>query len=193
MATRKIYFCGEPILRKKAKRVRQVDDELVKLLDDMAETLREAPGIGLAAPQVGESVRAIVIGEVGEDDEKMVIHKLINPRIVEAEGEVEGSEGCLSLPTLQGLVLRPQQVVVEALGPDEEPVSIEAEGWTARALCHEIDHLNGKLFIDRAEPDSLAWMIPDEDDERGYRLQSVSLAETLAMFQRLVEKARAEN
>jgi len=193
MATRKIYFCGEPILRKKAKRVRRVDDELVKLLDDMAETLREAPGIGLAAPQVGESVRAIVIGEVGEDDEQMVVHKLINPRIVEAEGEVEGSEGCLSLPTLQALVLRPQQVVVEALGPDEEPVSIEAEGWTARALCHEIDHLNGKLFIDRAEPDSLAWMIPDEEDERGYRLQNVSLAEALAMFQRLVEKARAEN
>ncbi len=193
MAARKIYFCGEPILRKKAKRVRRVDDELVKLLDDMAETLREAPGIGLAAPQVGESVRAIVIGEVGEDDEQMVVHKLINPRIVEAEGEVEGSEGCLSLPTLQAIVLRPQQVVVEALGPDEEPVSIEAEGWTARALCHEIDHLNGKLFIDRAEPDSLAWMIPDEEDERGYRLQNVSLAEALAMFQRLVEKARAEN
>ncbi len=193
MATRRIYICGEPILRKKARRVRQVDGELIELLDDMAKTMREAPGIGLAAPQVGESVRAIVVGEVGDDDEDMVIHKLINPRIVEAEGEVEGGEGCLSLPTLQGIVLRPQQVVVEALGPDEEPVSIEAEGWTARALCHEIDHLNGKLFIDRAERDSLAWMIPDEDDESGYRLQSVSLAEALAMFQRLVEKAGAEN
>ncbi len=193
MATRRIYICGEAVLRKKAKRVRQVDDELLKLLEDMAETMREAPGVGLAAPQVGESVRAIIVGEVGEADEEMVLHRLINPRIVEAEGEVESGEGCLSLPTLQGIVLRPQRVVVEAIGPDEERLTLEAEGWTARALAHEIDHLNGRLFIDRAEADSLAWMIPDEDDERGYRLESVSLAEALAAFQRLIEKARAES
>jgi len=194
MAVRRILFCGEPVLRKKAKKVRRIDDALLALLDDMVVTMLNEPGIGLAAPQVGESVRAIVVGELGEDDdEEMIVHKLLNPRIVEGEGEIEGSEGCLSLPTLQGIVVRPERVVVEALGPDGEALSMEGIGLMARALCHEIDHLNGKLFIDRAEPDSLAWMIPDDSDERGYRLASVSPADAVAAFQRLVEKARAES
>lgn len=195
MALRKILVCGDPLLRMKAKRIRHMDDELLQMLDDMVETMLAAPGIGLAAPQIGQSVRAIVVGELsGEDDEERPkVHRLLNPRIVEAEGQVEAAEGCLSLPTLQGIVLRPQRVVVEALGRDGEPLQLEATGWSARAISHEIDHLDGKLFIDLAQPDSLAWMVPDEDAESGYRLQPVSKQEALDAFQRLVDRAKAES
>jgi len=134
------------------------------------------------------------IVEAGENEEpEMVVHRIINPRIVEAEGEVEGTEGCLSLPTLHGVVLRPGRVVVEGVDRDGGEVSVELEGWSARAVAHEIDHLNGKLFIDRVEPDSLAWMIPDESEERGYRLQGCSVDEAMMAFQRLIEKMKAED
>ncbi len=197
MSKRRILICGEPELRRKSKKVRRIDDEIIRLLDDLVETMVAGGGIGLAAPQVGENVRVIAFGELveaGEDEEpEMVIHRLINPRVVEAEGEVEGTEGCLSLPTLHGVVLRPQRVVVEGISGDGEKVAIGIEGWSARAVAHEIDHLNGKLFVDRVELDSLAWMIPDESEEKGYRLQGCSVDEAIAAFQRLIEKMRAES
>ncbi len=173
-------------------KVRNIDGALVELLDDMIETMLDAPGVGLAAPQVGTNLRAIVVADYGGEDEQPRIYECINPRIVEAEGRVDGSEGCLSLPTLHGVVVRPERVVVEAVNRQGEQVSLEAHGFMARAFSHEIDHLNGKLFIDRAEPESLAWMIPDEDDERGYRLQPISRAEAEQTLQELIRKTRGE-
>jgi peptide deformylase len=197
MSDRRILICGEPELRRKSKKIRRIDDEIVRLLDDLVETMAEGNGIGLAAPQIGENVRAITFGEIvsaeEDEDEEMVVHKLINPRIVEAEGEVEATEGCLSLPTLHGVVLRPQRVVVEGVDGDGEAVAMEVEGWSARAVAHEIDHLNGKLFIDRAEPDSLAWIIPDDKEEDGYRLQKCSVEEAIEAFRRLLEKMKVED
>ena len=194
MALRKILVCGDPVLRMKAKRVRSIDDGRLEMREDMVETMFDAPGIGLAAPQIGESVRVVVVADLSVDDdqERPEVHRLINPRIVEAEGQVEAAEGCLSLPTLQGVVLRPRRVVVEALDADGEPMVMEMEGWSARAISHEIDHLDGRMFIDLAEPDSLAWMVPDEEDDRGYRLNTVSKQEALEAFQRLVDRAKAD-
>ena len=191
MALKRILICGEPELRKKSRKVKNIDGALVELLDDMIETMIEAPGVGLAAPQVGENLRAIVLAEYEEGEEPRVC-ECINPRIVEAECEAESGEGCLSLPTLHGVVLRPERVVLEALNRDGEPFSLEAHGLMARACCHEIDHLNGKLFIDRAESDSLAWMIPDEDEERGYRLHHISKTEAEETLLRMVHKRLAE-
>ena len=191
MALRRVLICGEPELRRKSRKVKNIDGALVELLDDMVETMLDAPGVGLAAPQVGENLRAIVLAEYEEGEEPRV-HACINPRIVETEGEIEGGEGCLSLPTLHAVVLRPERVVVEGLDRDGEPIEMEAHGLMARAFCHEIDHLNGKLFIDRAEADSIAWMIPDEDDERGYHLHYISKAEAEETLRKVVEKRLAE-
>ncbi|MFO7948613.1 MAG: peptide deformylase [Armatimonadota bacterium] len=193
MSVKRITICGEPILRKKCRNVQNIDQELIKLLDDMAETMSKRSGIGLAAPQVDEDIRVIVAGELPEGDEEeeeITLHRLINPRIIEQEGEVEGIEGCLSLPTLHGTVLRPGRVVVEAITPDGDEVQIEGEGLLARCLSHEIDHLNGTLFIDRVEEDSLAWMVPDEDEESGYRWVATTIEEARARFEKLIEKRR---
>lgn len=192
MSLRRILICGEPPLRKKSKKVKNIDGQVVGLLDDMIETMLDAPGVGLAAPQVGENLRAVVVAQYNEDGNEVKTFELINPRIVEAEGEVDGGEGCLSLPTLQGVVLRPERVIVEGVDRDGERVTLEAEGFMARAFAHEIDHLNGMLFIDRAEPDSLAWMIPDENEERGYRLRPIERAEAEQTFRKMIEKATAE-
>ncbi len=192
MSVKRITICGEPILRKKCRTVQDIDEELIGLLDDMAKTMSKRSGIGLAAPQVDEDIRVIVVGELPEDeeDEGITVHRLINPHIVEQEGEVEGTEGCLSLPTLYGTVLRPDRVVVEAITPDGDRIQIEGEGMLARCLSHELDHLNGTLFIDRVEEDSLAWMVPDEDEESGYRWVATTIEEAKERFQKLIEKRR---
>ena len=183
MATREILYYGHPTLRKKAKRVRKVTDKIVELLEDMKGIMVEAPGIGLAAPQVGDSVRAIVVrADVEEDSE---VFCLLNPRIVERDGEAEAIEGCLSLPTLHGTVVRGAEVLAEGTTLDGQTVQIEGEGLLARALQHEIDHLNGVLFVDRAEEDSLGWMVPDEEEEEGYRIDPTTLEEVAETFDRL--------
>jgi len=179
---RRIVYCGDPVLRRRAKRVKNIDDSIRELLRDMTETMLEAPGLGLAAPQVGLATAAIVVRPDAEEDDSL---ELINPRIATHEGEVEGSEGCLSLPTLRGIVIRPERVAVEAFTGDGEEIVIEAEGLLARALAHEVDHLDGKLFIDEALPDTLAWMRPDDTEETGYRLESTTLEEAIAAFERL--------
>lgn len=145
MAIRNIRTSEDEILRKKSKKVDALNDRILTLLDDMAETMYYSKGVGLAAPQVGVLRRVVVI-DVGEG-----LIELINPEIIEKEGEKKEIEGCLSLPGLLGEVIRPERVVVSALNRKGEQITIEGEGLLARAFCHEIDHLDGILFSDKAE------------------------------------------
>jgi len=135
---------GDPVLRQKAQPVPKVTKRIVKLLQDMEETMYAADGVGLAAPQVGVSERLIVVA-VGDGP----IH-LVNPVLIAAEGSVVDVEGCLSIPGVVGYVERAQKVVVDGLDMKGRPRRVEAEDWLARALQHEIDHLDGILFIDKA-------------------------------------------
>lgn len=147
MAIRIIRTGNDPILRKQSRVVEDVNERILVLLDDMAETMYHAEGVGLAAPQVGVLKRVVVI-DVGEG-----LIELINPEIVKQEGEQCDNEGCLSLPGETREVARPERVKVKGLNRHGEEVFIEGTGLLARALCHEIDHLNGILFIDRAKVD----------------------------------------
>lgn len=189
MPIREILYCGHPVLRRKAKRIREVDDALLELIEDMTQTMIEAPGVGLAAPQVGESIRLIVVR--ADDEEDSEVHALLNPRIISRQGKDTAVEGCLSLPTLWGEVTRAARVVAEGTTPDGRTVQIEAEDLLARALQHEIDHLEGILFLDRADRDSLAWRVPDEKEEGGYRLDPTTAEEVSERFNRL-QKQREE-
>ncbi|MBE3593470.1 MAG: peptide deformylase [Candidatus Carbobacillus altaicus] len=144
MTLRYIVKHPDPVLRKVAKPVTRITPHIHKLLDDMAETMAAANGVGLAAPQVGILKRVIVV-----DDGEGII-ELINPEIVEMSGEQDGPEGCLSIPGVTGDVKRAQYVRVKGLNRDGEPIEVAGEGLLSRALQHEIDHLNGVLFIDRA-------------------------------------------
>jgi peptide deformylase len=144
MAGFKIVELGEPVLRQKCRRVSVINKKVKKLLTDMKEAMYQANGVGLAAPQVGVSKRVVVV-DVGEG-----VWELINPEIVSRDGEELGVEGCLSIPGVAGEVSRAVRVKVRALNRDGQQQLISAEGLGARALQHEIDHLDGILFIDRA-------------------------------------------
>ena len=143
MASRTIRKIGDELLRKKSKKIEKIDDRLQLLLDDMLETMYESNGVGLAAPQVGILKRVVVI-DIGEGPVF-----LINPEIIKSEGSYIDEEGCLSIPGEQGEVERPYRVTVKALDRNGNEVVIEGEELMARALCHEIDHLNGVLFVDK--------------------------------------------
>lgn len=143
MAIRIIRKYGDEILRKKAKDVTVFDDNLKTLLEDMAETMKDAKGVGLAAPQVGILKKVVVI-DVGDG-----LIELINPEIIFEEGEAVEVEGCLSLPGVNGEVARPRKVRVKARDRNGKEFEIEGEDMLARAFCHEIDHLKGILFIDK--------------------------------------------
>ena len=145
MATRMILKNGDPQLRKHCHEVKDFNPRLHTLLDDMRQTLAESNGVGLAAPQVGVLRRVCVV--MNEDDE---IIELINPVIVETAGEQVGAEGCLSVPDEYGIVARPDYVKVRAQDRHGEWFEVEGHGLTARAFCHELDHLDGILFIDKA-------------------------------------------
>ena len=148
MARLPILIAPDPRLKQKAKPVEAIDDELRRLLDDMLETMYAAPGIGLAAPQVGVPRRAVVVDLAREGEERHPL-RLINPEIVWAsEEEAESSEGCLSIPDFFGEVARPEKVRVRYIDEHAETREIEAEGLLATCLQHEIDHLDGILFID---------------------------------------------
>jgi peptide deformylase len=150
LAVLPIYVYDQAVLKRRAKPVQKVDETLVRFVEDMFETMRKANGIGLAANQVGLLQRVIVIdvsGMEGLEDAKPLT--LLNPRIVEEEGDVAMEEGCLSLPDLRDEVKRPEKVTVEFVDLDLRKQVIEADGILARALQHEIDHLNGVLFIER--------------------------------------------
>jgi len=143
---RPILVVGNPVLRQKAKRISQVDKPIQRLIDDMIETMRAAPGVGLAAPQIGVPLRLAVI----EVEDKITV--IINPEIVKTSGEHELDEGCLSVPGFWGQVTRAEKVSVKALDRHGKEQRIrDAEGLFAQALQHEIDHLDGRLYIDRME------------------------------------------
>lgn len=150
MAKLEILSVPNPVLREVAKPVERVDERVREILSDMAETMYDAPGVGLAAPQVGILERLIVV-DIGDRDEGIPgrLYKLVNPEIVESSGSLEFEEGCLSIPGIREKVTRPEKVKVRALDEKGDPTEIEAEGILSICLQHEIDHLNGVLFIDR--------------------------------------------
>jgi peptide deformylase len=154
MALLEIVTLPDPVLRRKAKPVARFDESLQTLIDDMIETMRAAPGVGLAAPQVGVSERLIVVEYAEDEDDEDAPKKLfvmINPEIKETSDETElGIEGCLSIPGLQGEVERSLELRVKGLTRHGQPMRIKAKGWLARIFQHEIDHLNGVVFTDRA-------------------------------------------
>ena len=172
MALRKIVTLPEPVLRRKAKAVTQFDKNLQTVIDDMVETMREAPGVGLAAPQIGLSERLIVVEyyEHEEDEEKeneeeapKKVWAVLNPEIVKAsEEKVMGIEGCLSIPNLVGEVERHAEIQIKGLNRHGKPMKLKAKGWLARIFQHEIDHLNGVLFPDRA---TRVWQPPQKIEE----------------------------
>ncbi|MCD6454410.1 MAG: peptide deformylase, partial [Candidatus Aminicenantes bacterium] len=142
---------GDEVLRKKASEIKEINGEIVELSREMVETMHEAPGIGLAAPQIGESIRLITVDlSVGEDPKELIV--MINPEIKEKEGEEIGEEGCLSLPGVVDNVKRPYRILVKGYDLNGKEREIEAEGLLARVFCHEVDHLDGVLFIDRLSP-----------------------------------------
>lgn len=146
MAIRNIRTQGDPILSKVCKEVKEMTPRTRELIEDMFETMYEAEGVGLAAPQVGILKRIVVIDTTGEDP---IV--LINPRIVEANGEQTGGEGCLSVPGKTGTVTRPNYVKAEALNENMEPIVIEGTELLARAICHELEHLDGHLYVEKVE------------------------------------------
>lgn len=153
MALREIVTVPEPVLRKKARKVTDFGPDLQSLIDDMVETMREAPGVGLAAPQVALPVRVIVVEFGDEENEELPpkLYTMVNPEIVRLSDElVVGTEGCLSIPGFIGDVERPDQIVVKGQNRRGQPMRVKANGWLARIFQHEIDHLNGVLFTDRA-------------------------------------------
>ncbi len=168
MAIRPIILADNPILRKKSKKVKHFGEALQVLIDDMAETMHAANGVGLAAPQVGVLERVIVVQlpEDEEDPQGGKLFALCNPQIVRADGEEEGEEGCLCLPGYVGEVKRATSVTVKAQGRRGKKMRIKAEGFLARAFQHEIDHLDGFLYIDRVEsPDKLRRIVPPEEEK----------------------------
>jgi peptide deformylase len=177
MTPRPIVTLPEPVLRRKAKPITKFDKDLRTLIDDMIETMREAPGVGLAAPQVNISEQLIVVEyaeneDEDEDDETAEseskppkpkkLYVMINPEIVKAsEEKVMGVEGCLSIPGLQGEVERHEAIQIKGLNRFGKPQKLKVDGWMARIFQHEIDHLNGVLFTDRA---SRVWKFQQDEE-----------------------------
>jgi peptide deformylase len=155
MAVREIRKYPDVVLREKTKRIETIDETIQRLIDDMAETMYAAPGVGLAANQVGISLQVAVIDvSVGEEGgpKKQRLVVLINPEMISMEGSVVSEEGCLSVPDFSDKVKRAAKVKVKALDRRGKPFELEAEGLMAKALQHEIDHLNGIVFVDRLSP-----------------------------------------
>lgn len=161
MALRKIVTIPEEVLRKKAHKVTNFDKDLATLVDDMFETMRQAPGVGLAAPQIAISQKVIVVEYAEDEDKKPKSFAVINPEIIKTSADTEfGIEGCLSIPNLVGEVERFSSVVVKGFNQSGKPIKIKASGWLARIFQHEIDHLDGILFTDRA---TRVWQPPQEE------------------------------
>ena len=158
MAIRSIREMGDPVLNKMCKEVKEVTPRISDLIEDMLDTMYEANGVGLAAPQVGILKRIVVIDCTGEDPIVM-----INPKILETSGEQTGHEGCLSVPGKSGVVTRPNYVKAMAYDENMEPFEIEGTELLARAICHELDHLDGHLYVEKVEGDLV--QVSDEEDE----------------------------
>ena len=159
MAIRMIREEGEPVLRKVCKPVKEITPKIAELVDDMLDTMYDENGVGLAAPQVGMLKRIVVI-DIGEGP---VV--LINPEIVETSGEQTGREGCLSIPGKMAVVTRPNYAKVKAVDITGQNIIVEGEELMARALCHEIDHLDGILYIDKMEGELMDVEVDDEEEE----------------------------
>ena len=162
MAVRPIMVLGNPVLRTKAKKVSRFDDSIQKLVEDMIDTMREAPGVGLAAPQIGVPLQVAVV-----ETEKDQVHVLINPEIVKREDEWEPDEGCLSVPGYWAKVRRAARVTVKARDAKGKEIRLSGEGLFGQALQHEIDHLQGMLYIDRLDSlDELHRSSPTQERRR---------------------------
>ena len=167
MSLRTIREIGDPVLEKRAKAVKEMTPKIRQLIEDMKETMYLADGVGLAAPQVGMLKRIVVIDVSAEQDQPIV---LINPEIIEKDGEQTGWEGCLSVPGKSGQVTRPRHVVAKALNEDMEEFTIEGNDLLARAICHELDHLEGHMYVELVEGklytnEELEEMMAQEDAE----------------------------
>jgi peptide deformylase len=165
MAIREIVYVPDPVLRRKAHKITDFGADFQKLVDDMVETMRDAPGVGLAAPQVGVDQRLVVIENHDDDDDPRPakLYVLVNPEIVQAsEEKLVGVEGCLSVPGLVGEVSRHQQITVKAQNRRGQTVKIKVSDWTARIFQHEIDHLDGILYTDLA---TKVWKPSAEEEE----------------------------
>lgn len=160
MAIRNIREIGDPVLNKVCKEVKEITDRTRELIDDMFDTMYEAGGVGLAAPQVGILKRIVVIDVTG-DEPKL----LINPVILEVSGEQTGNEGCLSVPGKTGIVTRPDYVKVKAYDKNLQPFELEGKELLARAICHEVEHLDGHLYVEKVEGDLMNVSDVYEDEE----------------------------
>ena len=160
MAIRKIRYIGDEILKKKCKPVKNMTPSIETLIEDMFDTMYEANGVGLAAPQVG-ILRRVCVVDV-RDEEPIV---LINPEILETSGSQTGPEGCLSVPGKAGAVTRPNHVRAEAWNEEMERYEVEGEGLLARAICHELDHLDGIMYVDKVEGDLYEVGNAEDEDE----------------------------
>lgn len=164
MAILKIVKDPDPVLRKKAVKLRKADEGIRKLAEDMFETMLDAPGVGLAAPQIGRSIRLITVHIPADEEDGIEETNLIllNPEIVKSNGEQTGAEGCLSMPGIAGNVTRAWNVTVKAIDMGNKPLRIKAKGYLAVALQHEIDHLDGILFTDHIEDkQNDLWVVED--------------------------------
>lgn len=189
MSILRIRILGDPVLRKKCRAVDRLTREDRQLVEDMIETMEDANGAGLAAPQVGVSRRIIVVKD--EDDEPLAI---VNPKITMRSREIDCSaEGCLSLPGLQADVRRPREVTVRGRGIDGKPLEFAGEELGGRALSHEVDHLDGKLYTDLMEPDTLAWITHRTDEETGEEetvLEPTTVEEAQAYYRMRARRRR---
>jgi peptide deformylase len=190
VALRDIVVLGDPVLRTVAEEVREIDDSIRALAEDMMQTMMEAPGIGLAAPQVGVSLRLITL------DLEEIHGPLVNPRIIRTSKEQESDlEACLSIPEVQGLVRRPSSIVVKGLDLNGRDAVIRAEGLVARCLQHEIDHLDGVVYLDRVSDPKVKvyYPVPDADGEGAvYESELVAVEEVRRRFEaRYASKAPA--
>jgi peptide deformylase len=172
-----IICYGHPVLRGKAAPVRKINSNVERIIERMSASLEAAGGLGLAAPQIGSSVR-VVVYDIGEGP-----CALINPQVRENKGMEVGVEGCLSLPRLYGDVSRATHVVVKGRDLSGQPVTIEAEDLLARVLQHEIDHLDGILFIDRVNPETLHWLVAEGGQEGEPQRVYTTLADALKIFE----------
>lgn len=160
MALRNIREIGDEVLTKTCKEIKEMTPRLRELIEDMLDTMYEANGVGLAAPQVGVLKRVVVIDTTGENP-----YVLINPRILEMSGEQTGQEGCLSVPGKCGIVTRPNYVKAEALDIDMKPYELEGTELLARAICHELEHLDGHLYVERVEGELMNTAEAEDDEE----------------------------
>ena len=158
MATRIIREEGDEILKKKSREVEEINDKILELIQDMLETMHKLNGVGLAAVQVGVLKQVIVIDLYEEGVEPYI---LINPRILKTKGEQTVEEGCLSFPNKFAKIVRPKEVTVEALNEKGKKIKINAKDLLAQAICHEVDHLNGEVFIDKIIPGTLEIVTPE--------------------------------